>query len=67
MATYVVLIDWTQQGVAHFKDTVDRYVVAKPQIEGMGLRFRESFGRWGATTSWASSRRRTTRRWRPQC
>ena len=29
MATYVVLIDWTQQGVGNFKDSVDRYEAAR--------------------------------------
>jgi uncharacterized protein with GYD domain len=29
MSTYVVLIDWTQQGVENFKDTVDRYEAAR--------------------------------------
>jgi uncharacterized protein with GYD domain len=39
MATYVSLIDWTQQGVASFKDTVDRYEAAAEQMEQLGVRF----------------------------
>jgi uncharacterized protein with GYD domain len=43
MATYVVLIDWTQQGVEHFKDSVDRYETARNQFEGMGVRFKDIY------------------------
>jgi len=37
VATYVVLSDWTQQGVADFQDTVDRYDAGLRQWEGMGV------------------------------
>ena len=43
MATYVVLIDWTQQGVEHFKDSVDRYEAAQNQFERMGVRFKDTY------------------------
>jgi uncharacterized protein with GYD domain len=43
MSTYIVLIDWTQQGVENFEDTVDRYEAARSQFEGMGVRFRDTF------------------------
>jgi uncharacterized protein with GYD domain len=43
MATYVVLIDWTQQGVEHFKDSVNRYEAARSQFEGMGVRFKDIY------------------------
>ena len=33
------LIDWTQEGVANFKDTVDRYEAAQQQFEQLGVRF----------------------------
>jgi uncharacterized protein with GYD domain len=36
---YVVLIDWTEQGVRNFKDSVDRYEASKSQLEGIGVRF----------------------------
>ena len=39
MAKYVVLIDWTEQGVGNFKDSVDRYESAQSQFEGLGVRF----------------------------
>jgi uncharacterized protein with GYD domain len=32
MPTYVVLIDWNQQGLENFKDTVDRYEAARSQF-----------------------------------
>jgi uncharacterized protein with GYD domain len=43
MATYVVLIDWTEQGVEKFNDTVDRYEAAQSQFEEMGVRFRDIY------------------------
>lgn len=43
MATYVVLSDWTQQGVAHFADTVDRFEAARSQFEEMGVSFRQIY------------------------
>jgi uncharacterized protein with GYD domain len=39
MPRYVSLIDWTQQGVANFKDTVDRYEAAEQQFEQLGVKF----------------------------
>ena len=39
MPAYVVLIDWTDQGVRNFKDTVDRYEAAQSQFEALGVRF----------------------------
>jgi uncharacterized protein with GYD domain len=33
MPRYVSLIDWTQQGIANFKDTVNRYEAAEQQFE----------------------------------
>jgi len=43
MPTYVALIDWTEQGIANFKDTVDRYEAAQPQFEKLGVRFRDVY------------------------
>ena len=48
MPTYVVLIDWTQQGVENFKDSVDRYEAARSQFEGMGVRFRDIYWTLGS-------------------
>ena len=39
MPTYVALIDWTDQGVSNFKDTVDRYEAAESAFESLGVRF----------------------------
>ncbi|MET0836327.1 MAG: GYD domain-containing protein [Thermoleophilaceae bacterium] len=41
MPTYVALIDWTDQGVSNFKDTVDRYEAAESAFESLGVRFRD--------------------------
>jgi uncharacterized protein with GYD domain len=48
MATYVVLIDWTQQGVEHFKDSVDRYEAARSLFEEMGVRFKDVYWTLGS-------------------
>jgi uncharacterized protein with GYD domain len=39
MPRYVTLINWTEQGIAGFKDTVDRYEAAQQQFEGLGVQF----------------------------
>ena len=39
MPTYVALIDWTDQGIRDFKDTVDRYEAAENAFESLGVRF----------------------------
>lgn len=38
MAKYVVLINWTDQGVRNAKDTVQRARAARQAFEGMGVR-----------------------------
>jgi uncharacterized protein with GYD domain len=38
MPRYVSLIDWTEQGIANFKDTVDRYEASQQQFEQLGVR-----------------------------
>lgn len=43
-----MLIDWTQQGVENFKDTVDRYEAARSQFEGMGVRFKDIYWTLGS-------------------
>jgi uncharacterized protein with GYD domain len=43
MATYIVLIDWTQQGVGNFKETVNRYESAQGEFERLGVRFRDTY------------------------
>jgi uncharacterized protein with GYD domain len=39
MPRYVSLIDWTQEGVTNFIDTVDRYEASQQQFEQLGVRF----------------------------
>jgi uncharacterized protein with GYD domain len=39
MPTYVALLDWTDQGVRDFKDSVDRYEAAQKAFESLGARF----------------------------
>jgi uncharacterized protein with GYD domain len=43
MATFVVLIDWTQQGVANFGASVDRYEAARSDFEAMGVNFKDIY------------------------
>jgi uncharacterized protein with GYD domain len=43
MARFIVLVDWTQQGIEDFKDTVDRYEKARGQFAEMGVMFRDIY------------------------
>jgi uncharacterized protein with GYD domain len=43
MATYIVLSDWTQQGVANFDQTVDRYDAGLSQLEALGVSVKERY------------------------
>ena len=43
MARYVVLLDWTEQGVAGFKDSVDRYESAQEQFQQLGVSFQDVY------------------------
>ena len=43
MATYIVLSDWTQQGVANFEQTVDRYDAGVSQLEALGVSVKERY------------------------
>jgi uncharacterized protein with GYD domain len=48
MPRYVVLIDWTEQGVRSFKDSVDRYEAATGQLEALGVRFADIYWTLGS-------------------
>jgi uncharacterized protein with GYD domain len=48
MARFVVLIDWTEQGIANFKDSVDRYEAARGQFEALGVSFHETYWTLGS-------------------
>jgi len=39
MPRYVTLINWTEQGIAGFKESVDRYDATQQQFEELGVRF----------------------------
>jgi uncharacterized protein with GYD domain len=43
MPTYVSLINWTDQGVKNFKDTVDRYEAAQKTMSEGGASFRDVY------------------------
>jgi uncharacterized protein with GYD domain len=43
MPTYVVLLNWTDQGVKDFKETVDRYERARTAGRETGVTWREAF------------------------
>jgi len=48
VATYVALVDWTDQGVQGFRDTVDRLEAAREQWRPLGVEFLETFWTLGA-------------------
>jgi uncharacterized protein with GYD domain len=48
MPTYVALIDWTDQGVRNYKDTVERYQGAQTAFESLGVRFTDVWWTLGA-------------------
>ena len=48
MPTYVTLINWTDQGVKNFKDTVDRYEAAQEAMGKGGVSFRDIYWTIGA-------------------
>jgi uncharacterized protein with GYD domain len=37
MPTFVAFIDWTEQGVKTFQETVDRYEASRARFEQMGV------------------------------
>jgi uncharacterized protein with GYD domain len=48
MPMYVALIDWTDQGVRSFKESVDRYEAAQGQLESLGVTFEDIYWTLGA-------------------
>jgi uncharacterized protein with GYD domain len=48
MPKYVALLDWTEQGVRNFKETVDRYEAAEKAFEGLGVSFTDVYWTLGA-------------------
>jgi uncharacterized protein with GYD domain len=43
MPTYVSLLNWTDQGIANFKDTVDRYEAARDAAAAHGVIFKDVY------------------------
>src|SRR6266571_5193193 len=43
MPSYVTLINWTDQGIKNYKDTVDRYEAAQQMMGDAGVSFREIY------------------------
>ena len=43
MATFIALIDWTEQGVKGFRESVDRYEAARDRFEQMGVRLTQVY------------------------
>lgn len=43
MPTYIALIDWTDQGVQNFRDSVDRYEAASKRFEELGVSFKDVY------------------------
>ena len=43
VATYIVLSDWTQQGVANFHDSVDRYQAGLSHLDAMGVSVKDIY------------------------
>jgi len=43
MPKYVSLINWTDQGVRNFKDTVDRYEAAQAAMGAGGVAFKDAY------------------------
>lgn len=48
MATYVALVDWTDQGVKGFKDSVDRLEKNRDQLLAMGVEIKGIYWTLGA-------------------
>ena len=49
MPTYIGLLNWTDQGVRGFKETVNRYRQARQAFEAQGVRFRDVYWTMGET------------------
>ena len=43
MASYVILVNWTEQGVTNFGETVDRYQASQEQFEQLGVSLQDVY------------------------
>ncbi len=48
MPTYILLVDWTENGITKFKDSVDRYEEGRGILEGAGVKFRDIYWTLGS-------------------
>jgi uncharacterized protein with GYD domain len=48
MPSYVTLINWTEQGVRNFRESVDRYEAAAQALAKVGVTFRDIYWTVGA-------------------
>jgi uncharacterized protein with GYD domain len=58
MPTFVALIDWTEQGVKTFQETVDRYEASRARFEQMGVQLTQIYWTLGEHDIVAIARRR---------
>ena len=43
MPTYISLLNWTEQGVRNYRDTVDRYEQARQAMEKVGVQLKDAY------------------------
>lgn len=43
MPTYISLLNWTEQGVRAYRDTVDRYEQSRETMEKVGVQLKEAY------------------------
>ena len=60
MATYILLINWTDQGIKSVKDSPKRLDAARELAKQAGCELRDFYMTIGHTIWWRYSRRRTT-------
>lgn len=61
MATYISLINFTDQGIRNVKHTPERAKAATQAAEKLGIKVKVSTGRWGSMTPCSSRMPLTTR------
>ena len=67
MPTYVVLMNWTEQGAKTASQTADRYDAAKEDLAQHGVTIKDIYWTIGPYDIVRSSRQRTTRRQPQEC
>ncbi len=48
MPTYILLVDWTEQGIRNFKESVDRYEEGRSILQEAGVNFRDIYWTLGS-------------------